>query len=51
MKWGPEVSTHLCFCDNTERIPETVKGEKLEVSDWMEAPDTPVTQHQELPTE
>lgn len=30
---------------------ETVKGEKLEVSDWMEAPDTPVTQHQELQAE
>jgi hypothetical protein len=29
-----------------------VKGEKLEVSDWMEAPaDTPVTRNQELQAE
>ncbi|KAF9481563.1 UDP-3-O-glucosamine N-acyltransferase, partial [Pholiota conissans] len=27
---------------------EVAKGEKLEVSDWMADPDTPVSQHQEL---
>lgn len=27
---------------------EIAKGEKLEVSDWMADPDTPVSQHQEL---
>lgn len=46
-KGGQRCRLYMC-CADISFTPDIVKGEKLEVSDWMADPDTPVLQHKEL---